>query len=139
MTLQRFRPAALAVGSLLIAASTFGSGTAFAQKAGGTLTMSAEAEFSGFNHAKARIFNQNTSSPASSVMESLFAYEGKDIVPRLGLELTEAPDRLSATVTLRQNVRFHDGTPFNADAVVSHYMWLLNPETGVNTAILGPI
>lgn len=139
MIQTRFRPASLVLGSLLVAASVLGPGPTFAQKAGGTLTMSAEAEFSGFNHAKARIFNQNTSSPASSVMETLFAYEGEKIVPRLGLELTEAPDRLSATVTLRQDVKFHDGTPFNAEAVVSHYMWLLNPETGVNTSILGPI
>ncbi len=139
MTPQRFRPCSLALGALLIAAAAVSHGTAFAQKKGGTLTVAAEAEFSGFNHAKARIFNQNTSAPASSVMETLFAYEGEKIVPRLALELTEAPDRLSATVTLRENVKFHDGTPFNADAVVSHYMWLLNPDTGVNTAILGPI
>src|SRR5690606_20906486 len=71
---------------------------------GGTLTVGTEAEFNGFNHRKARIFNQNTSTPASAVMETLFAYEGPDIVPRLGLDFTEAPDRLSAVVNLRRGV-----------------------------------
>lgn len=138
MTHQGFRQRVL-ISSLMLATAALSYSPAFAQTRGGTLTMSAEAEFSGFNHARARIFNQNTMAPASSVMETLFAYENNEIVPRLGLELTEAPDRLSATVKLRENVKFHDQTPFNADAVVAHYMWLLNPDTGVNTAILGPI
>lgn len=112
---------------------------AYAQKKGGTLTIGTEAEFSGFNHVKAKIFNQNTTAPASSIMETLFAYEGKTIVPRLGLTLTEAPDRLSAVVTLRQGVKFHDGTPFNADAVVFHYSRLMDPASGVNLSMLAPI
>ncbi|HEY1090138.1 MAG TPA: ABC transporter substrate-binding protein, partial [Burkholderiaceae bacterium] len=101
-----------ALAALLLAA--LAAAPAHAQKKGGTLTIGTEAEFSGFNHVKAKIFNQNTTAPASSIMETLFAYEGKNIVPRLGLTLTEAPDRLSAVVTLRKGVKFHDGTPFDA-------------------------
>ncbi|MCT8177962.1 ABC transporter substrate-binding protein [Variovorax sp. CY25R-8] len=112
---------------------------AHAQKKGGTLTLGMEAEFSGFNAAKAKIFNQNTSAPASSVMETLFVFEGKQIVPRLGLSFAEAPDRLSATVKLRPKVRFHDGTPFDADAVVAHYAWLMAPESGINLSIIAPV
>ena len=108
-------------------------------KRGGTLTIGTEAEFNGFNHRKARIFNQNTSTPASAVMETLFAYEGQDIVPRLGLDFTEAPDRLSAVVNLRKGVKFHDGTPFNADAVVHHYNWVLAPDSGINSSMMSPI
>lgn len=115
------------------------AGPAFAQKRGGTLTVGSEAEFNGFNHAKAKIFNQNTLTPAMAVMEGLFAIEGKQIVPRLGLSLTEAPDRLSAIVKLRPNVKFHDGTPFDAAAVAAHYNWLLAPETGVNVSHIKPI
>ncbi len=126
---------ALAVSALLAG----GTGVAHAQKRGGTLTLGTEAEFSGFNHIKAKIFNQNTTAPASSVMETLFAYEGETIVPRLALELTEAPDRLSATVTLRRGVKFHDGTPFNADAVVFHYMRLMAKESGVNMSMFASV
>ncbi len=122
-----------------LVAATLAAAPAVAQKRGGTLTVASEAEFSGFNHAKAKIFNQNTLMPAIAVMEGLFAYEDKKIVPRLALSLSEAADRMSATVKLRPNVKFHDGTPFNADAVVAHYTWLLAPETGVNVSALAPI
>ncbi|RYF64579.1 MAG: hypothetical protein EOO22_24110, partial [Comamonadaceae bacterium] len=55
-----------------LAAAAFAATPALAQKKGGTLTIATEAEFSGFNHLKAKIFNQNTTAPASSVMETLF-------------------------------------------------------------------
>ncbi len=134
MKKTRFVPALMALSIAAFAVSP-----AIAQTRGGTLTIGTEAEFSGFDHLKAKIFNQNTTAPASSVMETLFAYEGKNIVPRLGLSLTEAPDRLSATVKLRQGVKFHDGSPFNADAVVFHYERLLAPDSGVNVGMLAPI
>lgn len=124
---------------VLAAALALSSGAVLAQKRGGTLTIGSEAEFSGFNPAKAKIFNQNTLMPAMAVMEGLFAYEGKAIVPRLALSLTEAPDRMSALIKLRPNVKFHDGTPFDAEAVAAHYNWLLAPETGINTSTIAPI
>src|SRR6218665_963319 len=132
-------PVARAAVALSVALLAVATSPVLAQKRGGTLTLGTEAEFSGFNHLKAKIFNQNTAAPASSVMETLFAYEGKQIVPRLGLSLTEAPDRLSATIPLRKGVKFHDGTPFNADAVVFHYSRLLAPDSGVNTSMLAPV
>ncbi|MFC4259749.1 ABC transporter substrate-binding protein [Marinobacter lacisalsi] len=109
-------------------------------RAEGTLTVGLESDPIGFNAAKARLFNQTTSNVALAVMEGLFAYDREgNIVPRLGLELTEADDRLSATVTLREGVTFHDGTPFNADAVVAHYDWITSPGSGINTAMIEPI
>lgn len=135
---DHFSAKPLMLATLMLCAAALAS-NALAQKKGGTLVIGSEAEFSGFNHSKAKIFNQNTMMPAMAVMEGLFAYEGKQIVPRLALSLTEAPDRMSAMVKLRQGVKFHDGTPFNADAVVAHYTWLLAPETGLNTAIIASI
>lgn len=38
-------------------------------------------------------------------------------MPMLATAWTVAPDKLSITFTLRQGVKFHDGTDFNADAV----------------------
>src|SRR5437867_9736097 len=55
------------------------------------------------------------------VQEALIRYDDKtkSIVP--GLATSWTFDGLSATFKLRQNVKFHDGTPFNADAVVFNY------------------
>ena len=40
------------------------------------------------------------------------------IIPQLATGYEVSDDRLVYTVSLREGVRFHDGTPFNADAVV---------------------
>ena len=55
------------------------------------------------------------------VEETLIRYDDKTktLVPALATSWTY--DGLSATFKLRQNVKFHDGTPFNADAVVFNY------------------
>lgn len=123
----------------VLAATVSGAQIAAAQVRGGVLTIAAESDFAGFNAAKAKVWNQNSMGPASLVMETLFAYENEKIVPRLGLTLTEAPDGLSAVVQLRKGVKFHDDTPFDADAVVAHYRWMMSKEAGVNTAEIGPI
>jgi peptide/nickel transport system substrate-binding protein len=43
------------------------------------------------------------------------------VIPALATSYTMSDDKLTWTFTLRQNVKFHDGTPFNADAVVFEY------------------
>jgi len=62
------------------------------------------------------------------LLERLFALGPTgDIVPELGLSATPSADGLYWDIKLRQNVRFHDYTPFNADAVVDHWKRILNP------------
>jgi len=55
------------------------------------------------------------------IAEGLFAYDQNKtdtpINPNLALDGIWSPDHLNFTCTLRTNVRFHDGTPFNAAAV----------------------
>jgi len=43
--------------------------------------------------------------------------DGNEVLPRLATEWTFAPDGTSLTLKLRDDVKFHDGTPFNAEAV----------------------
>lgn len=51
-------------------------------------------------------------------VESLGRYDtGGRIVPWLAEEFTEDPDALTLTIRLKQGIRFHDGTDFNAEAV----------------------
>lgn len=52
--------------------------------------------------------------------DTLIQYEeaSTDFEPALAESWTRSPDGLTWTFHLRQGVQFHDGTPFNADAVV---------------------
>jgi peptide/nickel transport system substrate-binding protein len=66
------------------------------------------------------------------VQESLIRYDDKtkQLVPALATSWTF--DGLSATFKLRQNIKFHDGTPFNADAVVYNYRRVWDPTFPAN-------
>ncbi|WP_138755145.1 ABC transporter substrate-binding protein [Paenibacillus sinopodophylli] len=59
------------------------------------------------------------------------------IAPWLATEWEISEDGKSYTFKLRQDVKFHDGTPFNAEAVKFNYDRILNPETkAANSAAL---
>ncbi|RTE10141.1 ABC transporter substrate-binding protein [Paenibacillus whitsoniae] len=59
------------------------------------------------------------------------------IKPWLATEWTVAPDGLSYTFKLRKDVKFQDGTPFNAEAVKFNYDRILDPTTkAANSAAL---
>jgi len=75
------------------------------------------------------------------VCEGLFAYDlsdpGSAIIPNLALSGTWNLAADEFTVILRQGVTFHDGAPFNADAVIftwDRMSWALN-TTGTNTVV----
>jgi peptide/nickel transport system substrate-binding protein len=51
-----------------------------------------------------------------------------DLAPSLATDWTISPDLMTYTFKLRQGVRFHDGTDFNADAVKFTYDRLLDPN-----------
>ncbi len=62
------------------------------------------------------------------------------IQPWLATEWTESEDGLSYIFKLRQDVKFHDGTPFNAEAVKFNFDRVIDPNTkGVSAiALLSP-
>lgn len=51
-----------------------------------------------------------------------------EVVPSLATSWETSPDGLTWTFTLREDVRFSDGTPFDADAVVFAFDRLLNED-----------
>ncbi len=55
--------------------------------------------------------------------ESLLAFDGSttNVIPSLATELTSNEDLTVWTAKLREGVTFHDGTPFNADAVIFNF------------------
>lgn len=62
------------------------------------------------------------------------------IKPWLATEWTISPDGKSYTFKLRKDVKFHDGTPFNAEAVKISFDRILDPATKAanSTALLKP-
>jgi branched-chain amino acid transport system substrate-binding protein len=67
-------------------------------------------------------WDSNSIDVIDQVVESLFAYNLSDpnmaLIPSLALDFGAwSPDNLNYTVDLKQNILFHDGSPFNATAV----------------------
>jgi 4-phytase/acid phosphatase/peptide/nickel transport system substrate-binding protein len=96
---------------------------------GGTLIFGADNEFAGFETlTSASRLAINGSIAANTIMEPLFRMDAQqNLIPVLGLTARESADGKLWTFTLRRGVTFHDGTPFNADAVVQHWSRLLDP------------
>jgi peptide/nickel transport system substrate-binding protein len=57
-----------------------------------------------------------------------------EFVPGLATEWTISEDGLTWTFKLREDVTFHDGTPFNAEALKANFDRILDPETGAVSA-----
>ncbi len=55
------------------------------------------------------------------VYEGLIYMDGSQIVPVLATEWSVSENGLEYTFILRQGVSFHDGTSFNADAVIANF------------------
>jgi ABC-type transport system substrate-binding protein len=105
-------------------------------KYGGSLQMVDEVDANGFDAIKGR--SQGIGGIAANlVMERLFEMD-KDghLVPALGLSATPSADGKTWSIQLRENISFHDGTPFTADAVVNHWQRILNPENHYGGLIL---
>lgn len=79
--------------------------------------------------------------PLTSVYDTL-VYQSLDgrFVPGLAERWEVSEDGLVYTFYLRRNVAFHDGTPFNAEAVRFNLDRIANPETKSRKAkgMLGP-
>jgi peptide/nickel transport system substrate-binding protein len=69
-----------------------------------------------------------TAEASAYVYESLLKLEGGQTVPVLALEGTVSEDGLDYILTLRPGVSFHDGTAFNADAVITNFNRWFDPQ-----------
>lgn len=74
---------------------------------------------------------------SSQFLEALFSRdEAGELIPWLATGSTEADDGLSWEITLRDDVEFTDGTPFNAEAVKANVEHLKDPGTASSTGVL---
>lgn len=121
------------VMSILVCAHLAGCGSNKPEpedtRQGGVLYIGIEVPFHGFD-----ILTQGTLNPPQAplnnlILEPLFRRDkGGNLVPILGLSATPSVDEKTWDIKLRQGVVFHDGTPFNADAVVHHWARILGPD-----------
>ena len=95
------------------------AGTALAApKTGGTLVFGRGGDSVGLDPAYET--DGNSFMICDNIFEALVAYkdESTALEPGLAKSWTISPDGKTYTFSLRKGVKFHDGTPFNADAVV---------------------
>jgi peptide/nickel transport system substrate-binding protein len=82
----------------------------------------------------AQVTDLNSNRVGRRVVEALvaFADESTQIVPGLAESWTISKDGLTYTFKLRKGIAFHDGTPFNAQAVKFSIERQINPEHPAN-------
>jgi peptide/nickel transport system substrate-binding protein len=115
-------------------------------KSGGTLVYGLTLSPSGIDpHVNA---SSELGIPLTSVYDTLIFRSPKagtdadtPFVPGLAESWSISNDGLSYTFNLRQDVSFHDGTPFNAQAVKVNLERVLDPKTASQKAVflLGPL
>ena len=98
-------------------------------KDGGVLYIGIEVPFHGFDILKQGSLNPPQAPLNNLILEPLFRKDKPgNLVPILGLSAIPSADEKTWDIKLRRGVVFHDGIPFNADAVVHHWKRILGPK-----------
>ena len=120
---------------LAAAAAVFASGPAMAQKQGGTLTVGLEFEIPGFDPLKVGVYDTPANIGAALIFETLVKLdENGKAAPSLALSWSSSDDFKTWTFKLRPNVKFQDGTPFNAAAVKWNFDRQKDPKNNCRCA-----
>jgi peptide/nickel transport system substrate-binding protein len=98
------------------------AGAGHAQKQGGSITVGLELDIPGFDPLKVGVFDTSAETAAAAIFDTLTALDDKgEARPKLALSWSHSDDFKSWTFKLRPGVKFHDGTPFNAEAVKANF------------------
>src|SRR5262245_48401282 len=116
----------LCLGSVVFAAIPV------AAQPAGTLVVGLVAEPVNLDPPQVTDLNSNRVSRRIAETLVAFAEESTQIVPGLAESWTISKDGLSYTFKLRRGITFHDGTPFNAQAVKFSIERQFNPEHPAN-------
>ena len=109
-----FLVTAFAVGGVASPAS--------AQKQGGSITVGLELDIPGFDPLKVGVYDTAALTAASLLFDTLTYLDDRgEAQPRLALSWSHSDDFKTWTFKLRSGVKFHDGTPFNAQAVKENF------------------
>jgi peptide/nickel transport system substrate-binding protein len=102
---------------------------AAAQTRGGKATLGVEQDIPGFDQLIVGVYDTGQEAMASLVFDTLTRLDNKGKpVPRLALSWMHSADFKTWTFKLRPNVKFQDGSPFNAEAVAFNYQRMLDPK-----------
>src|SRR3954470_24233962 len=108
---------------------------ALAQKQGGSLTVGLELDIPGFDPLKVGVYDTAANIAASLLLETLVGPdENGKAKPSLALSWSHSDDYKTWTFKLRPDVKFHDGTPFNAQAVAWNYARQKDPKNNCRCA-----
>ncbi len=122
-----FSSAALAA-AMIAAALLAPAASAQSPKRGGSVSIALEADVTGIDPVNFSSYNDKQ--VGITVYDTLLSIDEKG---RLGPNLVEryeaAPDATWFRLHLRRGVKFHDDTPFDAQAVVDHFKRLMDPAT----------
>ena len=95
---------------------------AIAQKQGGSATIGLELDIPGFDPLKIGVFDTAANTAAAAIFDTLTTLDDKGVVqPKLALSWDHSEDYKTWTFKLRPGVKFHDGTPLNAEAVKANF------------------
>ena len=107
----------VAVFGLALVASPCVASPASAQKQGGSITVGLESDIPGFDPLKVGVFDTSANTAAAAIFDTLTTLDDKGVAqPKLALSWSSSEDFKTWTFKLRPGVKFHDGTPFNAEA-----------------------
>ena len=102
---------------------------AAAQKPGGSITVGLELDIPGLDPLKVGVYDTAAETAAALIFDTLTTLDdsGK-AVPKLAESWSHSDDYKTWTFKLRPGVKFHDGTPFNAQAVAFNYARQKDPN-----------
>jgi peptide/nickel transport system substrate-binding protein len=120
---SRFRSRAVARTLLGMAAGVaLLANPALAQKQGGSITVGLELDIPGFDPLKVGVYDTAALTAAAAIFDTLAYLDDKgEAQPKLAQSWTHSDDYRIWTFRLRPGVKFHDGTPFNAEAVKANF------------------
>jgi len=121
--------------ALAASAAVLAVGPAMAQKKGGSLTVGLELDIPGFDGLKVGVYDTAANIAASLIFDTLVKLDDQGKAkPSLALSWSASEDYKVWTFKLRPNVKFHDGTPFNAQALAWTFARLKDPKNNCRCA-----
>ena len=117
-----------AIAAAIVATVPAPEARADGPRRGGSLSIALEADVVGIDPLSFSSYNDKQ--VGITVYDTLLDIDPKGgLRPNLAERFEASPDATSFRLELRRNVKFHDDTPFDAQAVVAHFKRLMDPRS----------